>query len=376
LDFQTKLKDFFSLATSNLVASLILGIFWVFLASILSKNEYGELGFLMSIANVGLAVSMLGLGSTIVVYESKNEKLFSPSLALIFFASCIAAIFTYVLIQNFTASLLIIGLSISSLILAGLNSKKQYSSYSIQNIIKAALSLVFALVLFEIFGINGILLGYFIATLFLLKNLPKLMKNSPMSLSLLKSKVGFMLNNLAHRLSHVIFWWGDKLLIGILFGFTTLGVYHFAAQYLLLIESIPRAIGLYLLPQESEGQKNKTIKIFFILIACFIAIISILVVPEFINIFLSEFEESILPIQIMSLSIIPITIYTIQQAEFLGKENSKIVLFGSVIQTALYFVLIIILGEWYGLIGISIGFFVSMIVRVIFNFLINFYHKY
>jgi len=373
LNFQTKIKDLFSLGSANLIASIVYGIFWIFFASLVTKNEYGELGFLMSIANVGFAISMLGLGSTIVVYESKNERVFPPSFVLGILASVITAIIVYFFIQNIPVSLLIISMTFSSLILFGLISQKKYPSFSIQVIIRAISSLIFAILLYHFFDIPGILLGFFIASLFLLGNLKRLITNTTINFSILKSKIHFMLHNYANRLSGVIFWWGDKLLIGALFGFSTLGSYHFAAQYLLLIESIPRSIGLYLLPQESQGEKNKKIKIFSILVACLLTVISIITVPLLIPIFLPEFEESIIPIQIMSLSIIPISIFTIQQTEFLGKEKSSVVLLGGIIQTIFYFILILILGEFLGLIGLSIGFFVSTTIRVIFYSIIKFY---
>jgi len=232
LNFQTKLKDFFSLGAANLIASIVYGIFWIFIASIVTKNEYGELGFLMSIANVGFAISMLGLGSTIVVYESKNERVFPASFVLGTLASVITAIIIYFFTQNIPVSILIIGMTISSLILFGLNSRKKYSLFSVQLIIKAVSSLVLAILLYQFFGLNGILLGFFIASLFLLKHLPELMTNTKINFKLLKPKIHFILHNYANRLSNVIFWWGDKLLIGILFGFSTLGSFHFAAQYL------------------------------------------------------------------------------------------------------------------------------------------------
>ena len=373
MNFQTKIKDLISLGSANLIASIVYGIFWIFVASLVTKNEYGELGFLMSIANVGFAISMLGLGSTILVYESKNERVFPPSFVLGILASVITAIIAYFFTQNILVSLLIISMTFSSLILFGLNSQKKYSSFSIQVIIRAVSSLILGILLYHFFDIQGILLGFFIASLFLLGNLKGLITNTTINFSILKSKIHFMLHNYANRLSSVIFWWGDKLLIGALFGFSTLGSYHFAAQYLLLIESIPRSIGLYLLPQESQGEKNKKIKIFSILVACLLTVISIIAVPLLIPIFLPEFEESIIPIQIMSLSIIPISIFTIQQTEFLGKEKSSVVLLGGIIQTIFYFILILTLGEFLGLIGLSIGFFVSTTIRVIFYSIIKFY---
>jgi len=57
----------------------------------------------------------------------------------------------------------------------------------------------------------------------------------------------------------------------------------------------------------------------------------------------------------------------ILQTQFLGKENSRIVLIGGILQVGTYFLLIIFLGQSFGLIGIAIGFTTSLILRMIFN---------
>ena len=47
-----------------------------------------------------------------------------------------------------------------------------------------------------------------------------------------KQKINFMMHSYATRLSDVFFAWGDKIVIGILFGFSLLGDFYFAFQYL------------------------------------------------------------------------------------------------------------------------------------------------
>jgi len=321
--FKTKLKNLLTLGSSNVFASIIGGLFWLYLASFLEKTEYGELGFLMSFATVASVVSLLGLGTVTVVYGAKKENVFPSSYILILISSSIVALVTL------------------------------------------------ALVLYQFLGINGILLGYFLGSLILLSELRPLLKNKKIEFSLLKPKIRFMLQAYATRLSLVIFWWGDKLLIGAWFGFTLLGSYYFAAQYLMLIDTIPRSIAQYLLPQESTGTKNKKIKILSILLASLIALISIIFVPFGIEAYFPQFEESIFPIQIMSIAIIPITISQIQMTEFLGKENTRIVLIGSVFQAGLYLLLLIPLGQNFALTGIAVGLVFAAISRTIFNLIMG-----
>lgn len=373
MNFINKAKIILTLGSANFSSSIINALFWLFLATLLIKSEYGELGFLMSVANVGIEISLLGLNVTVLVYASKNENILPASFFLVLISSSIVGIIAFILTQNFAASILIIGMTLFYLILAGLNSKKRYKSYSIYVLFRVAITVILALIFYQIFGINGILLGYFVASLLILKELSYFLKGKKIEFSRIRTKIRFTFQMWSDRLSGVLFWWGDKLIIGSLFGFTVLGNYYFAAQYLLLLQTIPMSIGQYLVQQESEGQKNRKIKIFSIFVSVLVAIISILGVPYGVNMILPQYEESVFPIQIMSIAIIPLTISTIQQSEFLGKEKSQFVLIGSFIQTGLYFSLIIILGQTYGLIGLAMGLLVSAILRPIINLILRRY---
>ncbi len=140
---------------------------------------------------------------------------------------------------------------------------------------------------------------------------------------------------------------------------------------MLVLVTIPQSITIYLIPQESKNKKNKKIKIFSIGISCLIAIVSIITIPYGINSLLPQYEDSIIPMQIISIGVIPLVITSIQNSEFLGKENSRVVLFGSVIQSGLYFMFIILLGHAFGLVGFASGFVIAVFIRVIFNALIK-----
>jgi len=299
-----KVEDFLTLGSSNLISSLVYGIFWLYLASILAKTEYGELGFLMGIVNVGLMISLLGLRQTIMVYEPKKENVFPASFAIILISSTISSIIVYFITQNLVVSILLVGLAIFTIISTGLNSKQLYKKYSIHVILRAPLTVVLALILHSFLGITGILLGYFLTTIPILKELPSFIRNNKFEFSVLKSKISFTVFSYANMLSVVFFIWGDKLVIGTLFGFSLLGSYFFAAQYLLLLQVIPRSVHQYLLPQEAEGQKNTKLKIFSVIFAGLISVASIILVPIGIENLLPEYQDSILPIQIMSIGMV------------------------------------------------------------------------
>jgi len=368
--FKTKLTDLFSIGSANIFASIIAGLFWLYLANIVTKTEYGEIGYLISLVSIASAVSILGLGATILVYEPKKESVFTTSYVVILISSSLAGIVTYVISQNFIVSLLVIAMTSFTIILQGLLSRKNYRRFSINKILKASISIFLALLFYYIFGINGIFLGYIIGSLVILVELKTLVKDQKIKFSILKQKIKFMLPAYSNRLLDVSFVWGDKLLIGSIFGLSMLGSYFFAAQYLFLLQTIPLSIFQYLVPQESEGKKNKNIKIFSIILASLIAVISYLTIPFFVGTFFPNFEESIELMQIFSLAVIPITISQIQITQFLGKEKSQMVLIGGVFQTTIYLLFVVLLGNYFGLRGIAIGLVISVIIRIILNLLI------
>ena len=363
----TKIKDLVSLSSANLISSLIYGLFWIFLASLFTNEEYGELGLFMSVARVGSGIALLGLGGTILVYEAKNQNIFPASFVIVLISSTVASIVAFVLTQNFMASLLLFGMAIFFIILFALNAKKRYRDYSIYLILRAITTVVLSFIFFQFFGIHGILLGYFIATLMVIKELRSLLKNKKIDFSILRSKFNFTSFSFGNRVSQVLLRSGDKILIGSIFGFSMLGNYYFAFQVFMLLDNIPRSIFQYLVPQEAEGKKNKKLKITSIIAASIISVISIILTPIVVMALVPQYQDSIIPIQILSIAVIPLSISGIQQAEFFGKENSRFVLIGSVFQSVLYLVLIVLLGSNYGLLGVAVGFLISAITRTIFN---------
>jgi O-antigen/teichoic acid export membrane protein len=86
--------------------------------------------------------------------------------------------------------------------------------------------------------------------------------------------------------------------------------------------------------------------------------------------FFPKYVDAGVAIQIMSLSIIPITIITIYTSRLLAKEKSKFVLIGTSLGVATLVSGIIILGSMYGTIGIAISFVLSTIVESIYLVLI------
>jgi len=197
LSFKKNLRDYLSIGSANLIVSISYGLFWLFLASILEKTEYGELGYLMAIANIGSAIAFLGVGKTIVVFEPKNENILPAAFIVVAISSSITAIIAYLISQNFFVSVLIIGMIIFGIVTSGIVSKKQYNEYSKNLIIRVIVTIGLSLLLLQFFGINGILFGYLIGTLFVLKNLKNLIGKRKIEFSTLRKRIPFTVSKLS-----------------------------------------------------------------------------------------------------------------------------------------------------------------------------------
>ena len=353
-----------------------MGIFWFYFASIFDKDEYGELGYILSIGTIGFAFASFGLYSLVVVYGAKKENVFVPAFTLGILTTSVASLVVFILTQNIFLVLMIWGSALFNLMTANLISKKQYVTFSKYNLLRRTLVLFFAIILYPIFDLTGILVGFFLATFPAFKDLYLYFKSEKISILVLRPKMGFILNSYFLELTTLFFWWGDKLIIAPMMGFMILGSYQVAIQFMILLNAIPIALSAYLLPQESEGKKNSKVKIYAIMFSIFLALMSVFFVPFGINLFLPHYEESIVPIQIMSFGIIPLTISAIYESSFLGKQKSRFAITAIALQTSFYFSLLIVLGNEYGIIGIAIAFLISTIVRAIFYKITQFYTNY
>ena len=370
-NFFAKIKSYFTLGLANFAVSSINAVFWMYLASLLDITEYGQLGFLISLSTVAFAISTIGLDKVIIVFGSKKENVLGPSYTLGIISASVTSLIVYIITQNIGVSFLTWCMMIFLLHQSDLNSKKRFSSFAKFQILRSVLIVILGITLFHVFGINGIVLGFALSTLPTFRSLFSYAKNKKLNIGILKPKIKFMINNWLARLGNNFFWWGDKLIIGTFFGFSILGSYQLASQYLFLLDAIPRALMIYLLPQESVGQKNKKLKIFSVGISCIIALISIIVFPFVIEEFFPKYHDSILPAQIMSIAIIPITIYTLLETQFVGKEMPRVVTISTGSQVLAYFSLIILLGNEYGIMGIAFAFLSSAIIRAAVNTIIG-----
>ena len=81
----TKQKDLTSIGFSNVIGTAISAIFWLYLASLILPESYGEIHYFLGIAGMAQVISLIGATNTLTVYTAKNVKIQSTLFLLSIF---------------------------------------------------------------------------------------------------------------------------------------------------------------------------------------------------------------------------------------------------------------------------------------------------
>ena len=184
--------------------------------------------------------------------------------------------------------------------------------------------------------------------------------------SLFKPNRKFITNNYLMMVTNGVNTQIDKLLIAPILGFTLLGNYSLSLQVIALLTIAPGIIFKYLLPQDASGISTGKLRKQTILFSIGSTIIGICVSPLLIPIFFEQYTEVVIIIQIMSLVTIPVTISTFYFSKFLALEQSKFTLIGGLIKISVMVSSIIVLGIFYGIIGMAISFVLASTIECIY----------
>jgi len=134
-------------------------------------------------------------------------------------------------------------------------------------------------------------------------------------------------------------------------------------QILIFLSVIPTSTMQFLLPREASGKQEKKIEKTILIIAVGLSLLAVLLLPLMIPVLLPNFENSIIPAQIMSLAVIPLTVMSIFQSKLIGREKTKFVLMGAIIRISTLLILLFLLGEQLGIIGFALAILFSLVAH-------------
>ncbi len=356
---------------SDLVSGVISSIFWLYVAAIMGANQYGEVSYLLAIAGISSTLASLGSQSTITVYTAKNYPIQSSLFFLIIISGCIASVILFLILGNHTTSLYVIAVIIFGLATAEILGRRQYESYAKYLIIQKVLMVILALIMYHLIGMNGIILGIGASFLIYTIRIYKGFKIAKIDFSLVKPRTRFMLNSYAIDILSAFNGSIDKIIIAPILGFVALGNYQLGIQFLSITYILPGILSKYLVPEDASGISNVKIKKISIFFSLVFSILGIILAPIIIPVLFPQYTGVVQVIQITSLAAIPYTISSIYTSKLLGTENTKIILFGSMIYSVAQILTIFTLGQIFGINGMAASYVVSITITCVFYHVIT-----
>ena len=347
----------------DITGVVISSIFWFYLASVIEPHEYGDIHFFLSIAAIGSSIALFGTQDSITVLTAKGHKIQSGLNIISLGISSITSLCLIIFFQRIDVGIIVIAYVINTLSVGDLLGKKQFFKYSQYNILQKILTLVLGIGFLYAFGPPGIIYALAISYAGYLIRIIKTFQEVPINFKLIKEKSNFLSHNYIMYLTGSFGSQLDKIIIVPLLGSAVLGNYSLAIQVITVFTMFTTILFKFLLPQESSGIQNKFLIQIVIIISVIVSVLGIFLSPLVIPNFFPKYVDVGVAIQIMSISIIPITISTICTSRLLSEEKSKLVLIGNLIGLIIIILGILTLGSMYGTMGIAMSFVLSTISK-------------
>ena len=360
------LKNLTVIGVTDITIKSISSLFWFYMASILSAENYGEINYLITIAGIGSTITSFGAATSLTVYVAKKIKIEPPLYIISLSAGGIGALIVFLMFDTFVISVFLIGHILFVLGMSELLGRKLYVQYSkfviTQNLLMVSLSLG----LYYLLGFEGVVLGIGLSYFPYILRIVKGFQRSKIDFSVLKSRKMVLTNNYILNLVGVFSTSVDRLITAPMLGFALLGNYAVGLQVLTVIAIIPANVFRYILPQDASGAPTEKLKKATIIITVILVIIAIFVSPIIMPIVFPKYTESTEIIQIMALSVIPSTIGSMYTSKLLGNERSLTVLIGSLVYLATSVIGILVLGNMWSINGVAVTLVISATVQMTF----------
>jgi len=365
------LMDLTSVGIANVAGSGISAVFWFYLASITETEVYGEISYLIAIAGIASVISLMGSSTTITIYTAKNVNIIPVVAVISLSSSVVIAITLLLLFENPALGIYAIGYVIFNLGIGELFGRKLFKKYTKYFLSQKIAMVGLATPLFYTMGVNGVILGFGLSFLIFLPRIYNEFRSSKLEFSVLRPRLGFMMNNYVLDLARGFSSQTDKLIIAPIFGLSILGNYFLGLQVFSVLSILPSVVFQYVLPHDASGKPNRLLKKLTVLSSIILAIAGIFLSPLIIPNVFPKYQDSIIIIQIISVAIIPQTISLMLTSKFLGEEKSRFVVIGILIFLGIQIPSLIFLGDVYGPSGIASSLVLAQTTQAIFFILAN-----
>lgn len=368
-DIISKLRGLSQIGVADIGGNAIAALFWFFIASFVGVEDYGNISYFLAIGGVVSTISLVGASNMIYVHVPKGIRIQPPVFLVSIVFGFIASIILYFVFFRFELSILTIGYVIFNLAISELLGLKLYKTYLRYVITQKIIMVILGIGLYYLLGPDGVVLGVGLSYSSYLARIVNLFRKERPDFSLLKERVGFLLNSYVLDLSNVFIGSIDKIIVAPLFGFLILGNYQLGIQFLGVLYIIPNVFYKFLITQQASGVSIDRLTKFVIVCAVILALIGVFVAPAALPVFFPKFTETSKVLPIVSLAVIPNSVNLVFVSKFLAFEKIRFVLFGSMIFLAVQICGIIVLGSLYGITGIAVSLVLSETIQTIYYFI-------
>lgn len=361
-------KGFSFVMIGRVISAGLQAIFYLVFAAILEPESYGNLSYLIAIAGTFSIISRIGLNQTVTVYQAKRDSILSNQVNVLAVITTSAASLI-LLIVDVHVAILCLGMSFFIMNIHNLLGLKDYKKYMTVDIAKGVFVITIPFLLYFVLEVPGILLGMAISYLLCSLHFFRFLQFKTISFKLIGKRYKVLVHNFGVDVSIHATKFVDKLVIVPILGFASVGIYQLNIQILFGLEMLPIALHSFLLSEESSGKRHKKVGYLAVLASAIIALLVIIFSPFFINEFYPKYSEGIFSLQILILSLVPLSIGAILNAKLQAQE-STVVGFSAIIRIGTLLGLISILGSLYGLIGLSFAVLISVILNTLFLYVL------
>ena len=366
-----EIKNIGIIGLSDIIGNALSSIFWFYLATLLPPEGYGKIVYFLGVAGIISYISSIGTQNLVTVYTAKKVKINSEIYSITLLATSIVAVVTVFFMQRLDIGLLIFGYVIFNLAVGQALGERNYKKYTYINLLQKSLTPILGLGFFFLFGVENIIYGLALSYAFHASVILKKVKMKNFNFIELKDRWKFILSNYFNNLANGFNGQIDKLIIVPIFGFSVLGNYSLAIQFIVILLLIPNTVYKYLLVETSSGAYNKRLEKWMCVIAVILTITGIFLSPLIITSFFPKYTDSKEFITIMSLGILPTTISKIYLVNLLSREKALVVLFGNLISITSFIVCILFIGKFFGNTGIAITYVISTVSQTIFFYMLS-----
>ncbi len=364
-------KGLLSIGFADIVGSAIAAFFWLYIATQLNPDVYGELIYFISIAGLAQMVSLLGSSNALTVYTAKNVKIQSTLFLISILAAAISLAIITIFYNRIDAGLLAVGFVVFSLVNSVILGKKLFVKYSKLVLSQKILTLILGIGLYFVFDVYGIIYGLALSYIPHLVVFVKEFSRTRIDFALLKPRKGFIINNYVMNLVAGLGGTVDKLIIAPVLGLALLGNYSLALQMFTMMMVFSEIVYKYLLPFDASGKSNKKIRQIALVVSIIIAILGVTILPNVVDWLFPKYVDATDAIQIMSLGVVPGTISILYSSKFLGMEKSKFVMTTKLVSLGVMFGGFLYFGPIYGAIGLAWIIVAVLTWESIFLFIMN-----